>query len=106
MMPTRPSSWLGLALACWSAGLEAQQVIGLRLWRLAAGGTAGAAETRRMLTEKTQAALEAQRLATLAALSGDAASIPARTIALYRRKMRANRRRLARSHRLARGKSG
>jgi hypothetical protein len=43
------------------------------------------------------AALEAQHMATTAALTGNAAEIPSRTVVLYRRKMRANRRRLVKS---------
>ena len=40
-------------------------------------------------------ALEAQQAAANAALTGNAASIPSRMVALYRRKMRANRKRLS-----------
>jgi aspartate/methionine/tyrosine aminotransferase len=96
-MSKQQLSWLGLSLDFWRAGLEAQQVIGLRLAMLAAGGEAAVAETSRMLTEKTEAALEVQQMAASAALNGDAALIPARTVALYRRRMRANRKRLAAS---------
>jgi hypothetical protein len=98
-MSKKELSWLRLSLDFWRAGLEAQQVIALRLAKLAAGGEAAIVETSRMLTEKTDAALEAQRLAASAALSGRAMSIPARTVALYRRKMRANRQRLTPSRR-------
>jgi hypothetical protein len=103
-MSRKQPSWLRLSLDFWRAGLEAQQVIGLRLAKLAAGGEAAIAEAGRMLTEKTQAALEAQRQAASAALTGRALSIPARTVALYRRKMRANRRRLTTTSRRS-GKS-
>jgi hypothetical protein len=47
-----------------------------------------------MVSEKMAAAVEAQQSAATALLTGKAAQIPARTVALYRRKMRANRRRL------------
>jgi hypothetical protein len=47
-----------------------------------------------MVSEKMAAAIEAQQAAATAFLTGNAAQIPARTIALYRRKMRANRKRL------------
>jgi hypothetical protein len=104
-MSKKQLSWLRLSLDFWQAGLEAQQVIGLRLAKLASGGEAAIAETGRMLTEKTQGVLEAQRLAAAAALTGRAMSIPARTVALYRRKMRANRRRLTGSRRSGRGPS-
>jgi hypothetical protein len=39
-------------------------------------------------------ALEVQHAAAVAAMTGNAGMIPARTLAIYRRKIRANRRRL------------
>jgi hypothetical protein len=89
----RPS-WLRLSFDIWRAGLEAQQVIALRLARLARGGASASAETNRMVSEKITAAVEAQQAAATALLTGKAAQIPARTVALYRRKIRANRKRL------------
>lgn len=93
----KPFSWLYLPFDMWRAGLEAQQVISLRLAMLTGGGMAASAETNRMIAEKMSAALQVQHMATAAALTGDAAEIPSRTVALYRRKMRANRRRLVKS---------
>jgi len=90
----RQQSSLRLWFDFWRAGLEAQQVIGLRLAKLAGGGAVARAETKRMLSEKVAAALEAQTAAAAAILTGNAVQVPARTLALYRRKMRANRRRL------------
>jgi hypothetical protein len=88
------SSWLGLSFDIWRAGLEAQQVVGLRLAKLARGGASATAETNRMVSEKLAAAVEAQQAAATALLTGKAGQIPARTVALYRRKVRANRKRL------------
>jgi hypothetical protein len=48
----RPRSWLSLSLNAWRASLEAQQVIGLRLAKLASGGNAAAGEASRMASEK------------------------------------------------------
>jgi hypothetical protein len=87
-------SWLRLSFDVWRAGLEAQQVIGLRLAKLGRGGTAATAEANRMVSEKITAAFKAQSAATAALLTGNAAQIAARTVALYRRKIRANRKRL------------
>ena len=87
-------SWLRLSFDIWGAGLEAQQVIGLRLAKLAGGGAAAAVEVNRMVSEKMTAALEAQQAAMRAMLTGNTTQIPMRTLALYRRKMRANRTRL------------
>jgi hypothetical protein len=93
-MSRKQPSWLRLSFDIWRAGLEAQQVIALRLAKLARGGASATAETNRMVSEKTAAAVEAQQTAATALLTGKAAQIPARTVALYRRKMRANRKRL------------
>jgi hypothetical protein len=48
----------------------------------------------RMVSEKVNAALEAQNAMAKSMLTGNAAQIPSRTVVLHRRKMRANRRRL------------
>jgi hypothetical protein len=91
----KPGSWLSLPFDLWRAGFEAQQVIALRLAKLALGGPAATTEMNRMVSEKMTAAVEAQSAAAAAMMTGDAAEIPSRTVALYRRKMRANRNRLS-----------
>jgi hypothetical protein len=93
-MSRKHSSWLRLSFNVWQAGLEAQHVISLRLALLAVGSEAAGAETARMVAEKMSAALEVQQAAVVAAMTGNAALIPARSVAIYRRKMRANRHRL------------
>jgi hypothetical protein len=78
------SEWYGLAML----GLESQQVIALRMLRLAQGGPAAQAEASRMWPEKLAAAAHAgERL-----IKGDSS---AKLIAGYRRKVRANARRLS-----------
>jgi hypothetical protein len=91
------SSWLSLSFDAWQAGLEAQQGIGLRLTKLAGGGNSAVVEATRMTSEKLYAFWDAQTVAAIAALTGKSGRIPARTLALYRRKMRANRKRLSRA---------
>ena len=93
-MSRKQPSWLRLSFIVWEASLEAQQVISLRLAVLAGGSESGGAEAVRMVSEKMSAALEVQRAAAIAAITGNAGLIPARTIAIYRQKIRANRRRL------------
>jgi hypothetical protein len=90
----KSGSWLSLTFDLWRAGFEAQQVIALRLAKLALGGAAATTEMNRMVGEKMTAAVEAQSAAAAALLTGNAAKIPSRTVALYRRKMRTNRNRL------------
>jgi hypothetical protein len=65
-------------------------VIGMRLTFLADGGQSELGEAVRMASEKATAALEVQQAAAIAALTGKAAQIPARTLPIYRRKTRSN----------------
>ncbi len=82
-------SWLRLGLDTVRLGLEAQTVVALRLAKLSLGGAAAQAEAQRMVTEKMEAAAEAAM--TLA--TGGTAE---RVVQDYRRKVRANARRLSR----------
>ena len=79
MRRSRPS-WLGLSLRTWQAALEAQQVIGLRLGRLAGGGPSAWAEATRMTSEKIAALGEAETAAMMAVLTGKAAAVPSRSL--------------------------
>ncbi|WP_336487549.1 hypothetical protein [Methylobacterium nigriterrae] len=81
-------TWWKLGVDATMLALESQQVIGMRLMMLSAGGTAAQAEAHRMVSEKITAAGEA---ALLVASGGSTA----RVVAGYRRKVRANARRLS-----------
>ena len=78
-------------------GWEAGEVIGLRLMQAAFGGAAAQREATLMVTEKAQAALDAQFLIARSVMAGQAHLAPGRTVALYRRRVQANRRRLTRA---------
>ena len=93
-MAKRQTSLFSLALDAWQMGIEAQQVIGLRLVKIALGGVAGSDEASLMVSEKMQTAVAVQGDMALALMSGNAGGIPARTLVTYRRKVAANRRRL------------
>jgi hypothetical protein len=93
MMPKNP--WLRASLDAWSLALEASTVIALRTAKLAAGTAAGKAEARRMVREKIEAGLALQALALTGGLGRTPNSAAAKTLAHYRRKVRANKRRLA-----------
>lgn len=80
--------WWKLGMDATMLAFESQQVIGLRLAMLSLGGSAAQVEAQRMVTEKMVAAGEA---ALLVASGGTAASV----VAGYRRKVRANARRLS-----------
>jgi len=77
--------------------LEVQSVVSMRLMKIAAGGTKGAAEYTRMFQEKAEAAVAAQTAGTLALAKGknvgvatEAAMVP------VKQRVRANRKRLSR----------
>lgn len=90
----RPPSLFSLSMSAMQLGFEAQQVIGLRMAKAALGGKAADREAALMVSEKAEAALQAQTLFATAWMSGAAHLAPSRTLSLYRRKVRANRRRL------------
>ena len=92
-MPRNP--WFRTGFYAWSLGLEASSVIALRTLKIAAGGVAAEAETRRMVSEKLEAGLALRALALTGGLGLTAHSAAAKTLVYYRRKVRANRRRLA-----------
>jgi hypothetical protein len=78
-------------------GYEAQCVIALRMMHLAAGGPLAAAEAHRMVTEKVAALAAAQTAAVLAVATGGTLQAAAtRAMTPVKRRVRANRRRLAR----------
>jgi len=87
--------WLGVGLSVWSLGLEASTVIGLRAMKIAAGGPAGEAEAKRMVSEKIEAGMALQILALAGGLGVTPHGAAAKTLTHYRRKVRANRRRLS-----------
>ncbi len=94
-MARRGNPWLRLGLDAWSLGAESSAVIGLRMMKMAAGGAAAEAEARRMVSEKVEAGVALQMLALTGGLGVTPHGAAAKTVAHYRRKVRANRRRLA-----------
>jgi len=95
-MGRRRNPWFGIGVNAWSLGVEAATVVGLRTMKIAAGGAAGEAETRRMISEKVDAGLALQALAMTGGLGFSPRSAAAKTLTHYRRKVRSNRRRLSR----------
>ena len=94
MKRARANPWIGIGFDAWRLGLEASTVIGLRTLKIAQGGAAGEAEAQRMVSEKVKAGLALQTVALTGGLGLTPASASARTLAHYRRKVSANRRRL------------
>jgi len=78
-------------------GFEAQQVIGLRFLRLAAGGARGQDEAQRMVKEKLAAFAEAQAAAVTTAIEGGSSRrLGKKVVGVYKKRVRGNKRRLTR----------
>jgi hypothetical protein len=88
--------WVRIGFNAWLLGVEASSVIGLRVLKIAAGGPAAEAESRLMFREKFEAGWTLQGMALAGALGLTAHRSTARTLAHFRRKVRANQRRLGR----------
>ena len=88
--------WLKLSMDAFWLGAESSQVVALRMMKLAGGGAGAAAEAQRMVAEKVSAAMAAQTENALGAMSGAPHAGAAKAMAHYRRRVRANRRRLTR----------
>ncbi len=73
-----------------------QQVVALRLARIAGGGASAQREAALMVTEKIGALAEAQALMLHACSTGNVDRASKRLLALYSRRVKANRRRLSR----------
>ena len=77
---------------CW----DAQAVMLLRCLRVAQGGAKARVEAQRMITEKAAALVEAQVAATAAMLKRKKKhQVAKKALAVYARRVRRNRRRLA-----------
>ena len=87
--------WFSLSMDAMCLGLEAQSVIGLRMAKAAWGGASAQDEAQLMLTEKAKAAVDAQFVLASSVMTGEAHLGPARAMALLRRRVQANRRRLS-----------
>jgi hypothetical protein len=100
-MPVNPmqvwNSWFELSAQAARLGWETQNVMALRVMRMAAGGARGQAEAQRMVTEKFAARAEAQAAGAAAALAGgDGHRVTKKVMGVYKKRVHGNRRRLAR----------
>jgi hypothetical protein len=94
-MPRSKKTWLSLSRDAWALGAESAAVIALRSAKLARGGPAAKAESQRMVAEKVEAARQLQVMALTGALGFTAHGAAKKALKHYRRKVRANRRRLS-----------
>lgn len=80
----------------WRFAAEAQQVMAMRMMRFWQCDATAGAEATRMVTEKMAAAAEAQMAAGLALMRGQSLSTALKRASTpYRRRVRANHRRLS-----------
>jgi hypothetical protein len=88
------NGWATASLDAWALGFEASTVIGLRVAKMAMGGPAASAEAQRMLSEKVQSAFELQAALMTGGLGTSPLMGTKKVLRHYRRKVKANRRRL------------
>ncbi len=88
------NQWFCTGFMACSPALEASAVIALRSAKIAAGGAAARTEADRTVAEKIEAGLALQALAFTGGLGLTPLSAATKTVAHYRRTVRANRRRL------------
>lgn len=88
--------WVRLGWDAWMLGAESASVVRLRTMKIVAGGPVANHEARRMVDEKVEAAQALGLMAMTGALGFTAPAAVDKTIKHYRRKVRANRRRLTR----------
>ena len=90
-------SWFSIFRDAAHLTFEAQNVVTLRLMRLAAGGVNGRTEALRMVNEKIAAFSDAQLAATGALISGSTGDLVAKEVlGIYKKRVHANRCRLLR----------
>lgn len=89
-------AWFGLGMDMWMLGAEASSVIALRTLKMASGGAAADAEAARMVSEKMDAGFAIAQRAMLGQLGTTMPGIASKAVADYRRRVRANSRRLTR----------
>jgi hypothetical protein len=82
----------------WLLSIEASSVIALRALKAVTGDASAVAEASRMVNEKIESGLALQAKAMSGGLGPTAHGAASRVITHYRRKVKANRRRLTRRH--------
>ena len=89
--------WFVLACDAVWLGFEAQSVVAMRLVRFATEGASAWPEARRMVTEKAAAVVEAQVATIGGRVTGQKSTLVAKKVLrIYKKRVRANRRRLSR----------
>jgi hypothetical protein len=87
-------AWTKAGWDAWTLGMESSAVIGLRVARIAMGGPGASAEASRMMLEKLDSAVELQTALVTGRLGATPLASTQKTLRHYRRKVKANRKRL------------
>lgn len=95
MTARKEKDWAELAMDGWMLGAEMSMVIWLRSLRMMAGGRPAATEMQRMLSEKVAAGATLWPAVMAGGLAQTPEAMAARSLAHYRKPVRANRRRLS-----------
>jgi hypothetical protein len=86
--------WFRIGLDAWLLTVEASSVIALRMMKGVAGGKPAETEASRMISEKIETGLALQAKTMTGRLGSTPYGAASRVITHYRRKVKANRRRL------------
>jgi hypothetical protein len=89
-------NWAEMAMQSTMLAIESQQVIALRLAKMAMGEPGAQREAELMVSEKMQAMVDSGHMMFKAALGGQADMGAGKVIEHYRTTVRANRKRLSR----------
>lgn len=94
-VPIDPGAWSRIVLDLWAMQIEASAVIALRMMRLAGGGSLAARESERMVAEKLMLQWDLAMRAATGSLGNTPEAVARNSVRHTRRKVRANRSRLA-----------
>jgi hypothetical protein len=87
--------WLSLALSGTRLVVDSQQVIALRLAKLAKGGRKAEREASLMVGEKIKALADSHRVIAHAAATGHGDRAARKVLGLYQKRVNANKKRLS-----------
>jgi hypothetical protein len=88
--------WFSVTLKAIQLGFEAQNVIVLRMMKLAAGGATAQTEVRHMIADKMAAGIEVQAVASSATSGQKDTVVAGKILRVLKKRVHANKRRLSR----------
>lgn len=94
-MSRKTTDWMSLSVNSWMLGYEAATVVGLRMTKIMAGGPDATQEAQRMIVEKFTEAQSLNLRAMTGGLGRSPVAVANASVQQLRRKVQANRQRLA-----------